>query len=116
MAENERVICPSAALEEGGAGVRFQVEEGGRNVPAFVVRHAGLPRAYVNRCAHVGVELDWQEGQFFDADTGLLMCATHGALYDPASGECRGGPCRGGRLAPVAVVERDGRILLIEKN
>jgi len=116
MAESERVICASAALEDGGPGVRFHVEEAGKSVPAFVVRHAGVARAYVNRCAHVGVELDWQEGQFFDPDTGLLMCSTHGALYDPASGECRGGPCRGGRLAPLAVTERDGRILLIQQN
>ena len=66
--------------------------------------------AYLNRCAHVGVELDWQAGRFFDADGMDLLCSTHGALYDPTSGACLGGPCRGGPLMPVAVEERDGAV------
>lgn len=97
---------------DGGAGVRFTVEWEGRTLPAFVIRSNGVAHAYINRCAHVGVELDWQAGQFFDPDTGLLICATHGALYDPASGICREGPCRGGQLLPVQIVERDGQIEL----
>lgn len=28
----------------------------------------------------------------------LLMCATHGAVYQPADGRCAGGRCRGGTL------------------
>lgn len=112
MAPDKRVICSATALVEGGAGVRFEVVSGGQVKPAFVIRHAGKACAYLNQCAHVGVQLDWQEGQFFDPATGMLICATHGALYDPASGECRDGPCRGGRLIPVAVEECDGRIEL----
>jgi nitrite reductase/ring-hydroxylating ferredoxin subunit len=38
------------------------------------------------------------------------MCATHGALYEPTTGHCAGGPCRGGRLRKIAVVEHDGKI------
>lgn len=112
MAQNERVICDSAAVADGGTGVRFEIERDGRQVSAFVIRHAGQAHAFLNRCAHQGVELDWQEGQFFDPETGLLICATHGALYDPATGECRGGPCRGGKLISIAIVEHDGRIEL----
>ena len=112
MAAPARLICASDALTDGGAGVRFTVEREGRTLPAFVIRSGGVARAYINQCAHVGVELDWQEGQFFDPETGLLICATHGALYDPASGVCRAGPCKGGRLVPVAILERDGRIEL----
>ena len=112
MAQNERVICASTALVDDGPGVRFEVHGEDGPKPAFVIRHAGEARAYLNRCAHVGVQLDWQEGQFFDPETGLLICATHGALYDPASGICLSGPCRGGRLIPIAVEEHDGRIEL----
>lgn len=112
MAAPARVICASEALVDGGAGIRFTVERNGRTLPAFVVRSEGVAHAYINRCAHVGVELDWQEGQFFDPETGLLICATHGALYDPASGVCCEGPCRGGRLLPVPIVERNGYIEL----
>jgi nitrite reductase/ring-hydroxylating ferredoxin subunit len=112
MAETERVICASAALAEGGDGVRFEVVRAGETVPAFVVRYGGAPRAYLNRCAHVPMELDWSPGKFFDLSRTLLVCSTHGAIYDPTSGRCVGGPCRGARLIALPVMERDGAILL----
>jgi nitrite reductase/ring-hydroxylating ferredoxin subunit len=111
MAEDARLICAADALLEGGTGVRFEIEEAGRTQSAFVVRFDGVPRAYLNRCAHVPVELDWQPGQFFDSDGLYLMCATHGALYDAATGQCAGGPCRGGGLIPVPVEEINGQIV-----
>jgi nitrite reductase/ring-hydroxylating ferredoxin subunit len=110
------VVCPSAALVEGGDGVRFEVRRGGVLHPAFAIRHAGRVYAYVNRCAHVGVELDWQPGRFFDADGMVLICSTHGALYDPATGACLGGPCRGGALAAIAVDEVDGAVVLRQRD
>jgi nitrite reductase/ring-hydroxylating ferredoxin subunit len=117
VARGERVIlCRSDELVEGGDGVRFEVEHRGARHPAFVVRFAGRVHAYRNRCAHVGVELDWQPGRFFDADGMVLICSTHGALYDPATGECRGGPCRGAGLEPVTVEEIDGRVVLNVKD
>jgi nitrite reductase/ring-hydroxylating ferredoxin subunit len=112
MAEPARLICAAAALAEGGTGVRFTVTRHGREEPAFVVRYQGAPRAFLNRCAHVPMELDWQPGVFFDPQGLYLMCATHGALYDPATGQCLGGPCRGRGLVPLAVAESDGNILL----
>lgn len=105
-------ICVSNQLQEGGCGVRFLVEHNGHFGPAFVVRHTGRVFAYLNRCAHKLVELDWQEGEFFDAEHRYLVCATHGALYDPASGVCVGGPCRGAALAAVPVREADGAVWL----
>ncbi len=112
MAGTARVICAAAALEEGGRGVRFERETGGVSEPAFVVRYDGVARAFLNRCAHVPMELDWQPGVFFDADGLYLICSTHGAMYDPATGACAGGPCRGQGLAPVAVHEENGNIIL----
>ncbi len=112
MAEAERLICASDALEEGGNGVKFQMETPGGNTPAFVVRYDGQVHAYINRCAHVPVELDWSEGQFFDYSGLYLICATHGAIYAPETGACLGGPCKGGRLHKLAVVERDGAVYL----
>lgn len=92
--------------------MRFTVEEHGRPAQAFVVRFRGRVYAYLNRCAHVPVELDWIEGAFFDLERRLIMCATHGAIYDPTTGRCLGGPCRGAGLIPVAVVEHDGCVWL----
>ncbi len=111
MDRESGLICRSEDLRDG-AGVRFEVERGGETVPAFAVRHEGRVRAYVNRCAHVGVELDWNPGEFFDETRRFLVCATHGATYDPASGTCVYGPCKGRSLEPVGTVERDGHLYL----
>ena len=115
MAGGQRVIvCRSEALVDGADGVRFEVRRGGTAHPAFAVRFDGRVHAFVNRCSHVPVELDWRPGQFFDADGVVLICSTHGALYDPANGGCLGGPCRGRGLERVAVAEIDGQVVLTE--
>ena len=105
-------ICESSELRSGGLGVRFVVTLRDESTPAFVIRHESGVSAYVNRCAHIPVELDWAPGQFFDNEGVYLICATHGAVYGPASGLCLGGPCNGRSLEPVAVEERDGHIFL----
>ena len=109
---SERVLCESTALVDGGDGVLFTVTREGEEVPAFVIRHEGVAHAYVNRCRHIPVELDWMPGRFFDDEGVYLVCATHGALYEPASGRCAGGPCSGRGLEPLAVEERNGHIYL----
>ena len=114
MAARERLICASEALEERGDGVRFEIGSGAGKRCGFVIRFDGLPRAYFNECAHIPVELDWLPGQFFDDERRLLVCATHGAMYEPASGFCVSGPCRGARLRRLEVVERYGNIYLQE--
>jgi nitrite reductase/ring-hydroxylating ferredoxin subunit len=102
---NEVYICGSDALVDGGAGVRFPVVAYGDEATGFVVRHGGKVYGYLNRCAHVPVELDWFKGEFFESSKMYLMCSTHGAIYVPETGACTGGPCRGGRLRPIAVRE-----------
>jgi len=108
--QNERLICPADAVANGGKGVRFPVLAGGQAATGFVVRHGGTAYAYLNRCAHVPIELDWAEGEFFESSGLYLMCSTHGAVYVPESGLCAGGPCKGGRLRPISVSERDGQL------
>ena len=103
-------ICDSESLDEGGKGIRFPVTVDGDDLTAFVVRYGLEPRAYLNRCAHLPMELDWTEGEFFESSGLYLMCATHGALYEPYTGHCAGGPCRGGRLHAINVIERDKKI------
>ena len=101
-------VCRTEALAERGEGVRFDVRAGSATVPAFVLRIDGRALAYLNRCAHVPVELDWNPGRFLD-DTGtVIVCATHGAVYDGADGTCVGGPCRGRGLLPLPCRESDG--------
>ncbi len=100
-------ICSSEQLTEGGLGHRFEVRP---DIPAFVIRFDGVVHAFVNRCPHAFTELDWQPGAFFD-DAGLyLVCATHGALFHPETGECVAGPCRGKVLSKLNVSEIEGNI------
>ncbi|MBM3370870.1 MAG: Rieske 2Fe-2S domain-containing protein [Betaproteobacteria bacterium] len=97
-------------LQDGGTGLRTLIPGPGGAVSAFVVQFQGRAHAYLNRCAHVPVELDWLEGAFFD-DTGqYLVCATHGAMYEPHSGLCVDGPCKGRSLEPLECRIKDGRI------
>ena len=113
MAEDKRLICESGAVAESGRGVRFEVEYFGEPAPAFVVRKGGEVYGYLNRCAHVAMELDWQEGVFFDAAGLDLLCSTHGAVYEARSGRCIGGPCNGTPLVKLRLEERDGQVYFI---
>ncbi len=114
MADDARVICQSSVLEEGGKGFRFNVDWQGRKTPAFVIRYQGKAHAFLNQCGHVPVELDWQEGEFFDAEQVYLVCATHGALYDPAKGTCISGRCNGRGLTTLPVEEINNQIRLLK--
>ena len=112
----QRRICRSDELAEGGPGVRFTVERFGAGEPAFLVRFRGQVHAYLNCCGHVPVELDWQQGEFFDSSGLYLICATHGALYAPDSGHCLGGRCNGKGLEKLVVTEHDGWVVLNEEG
>ena len=100
-------LCNSAALQNANTAVPFDVVFGGQTCRAFAVRYQGHVHAYVNRCTHVSMEMDWQPNQFFDDTGAWLLCATHGAAYKPDTGACGGGPCKGG-LQKIACSEQDG--------
>ena len=114
MDRNQHLICEAGEVVEGGKGVRFTVQRYGRSEPAFMLRYGGRVHAYLNRCAHVPVQLDWVEGEFFDFSGLYLVCSTHGAAYLPENGRCISGPCSGARLVPLQVEEREGNVYLIE--
>ncbi|GAB2728126.1 hypothetical protein GCM10027019_04480 [Melaminivora jejuensis] len=102
-------LCASSELQDGGRAVAFDVVYAGQVLRAFAIRYEGRVHAYLNRCSHVPMEMDYQEGRFFD-DTGRwLLCATHGATYAPDTGACVGGPCRGG-LVKVELTEEGGQV------
>ena len=114
--ENYQVIAAAAELRDGDVGVRFEVRSPSYTsaLPAFAVRYDGQICAYLNQCAHVAMEMDWQPGRFFDAndpvDARYIMCASHGAMYEPHTGLCVGGPCTGARLQSVPIIEQEGMI------
>ena len=102
-------LCPAADLVERGKAVVFDVLLWGQPARAFGLRFDNALVAYVNRCAHVPVEMDWQPGEFLDHDKRWIVCSIHGASYEPADGRCVGGPCGRSKLMRVAVAEIDGQ-------
>jgi nitrite reductase/ring-hydroxylating ferredoxin subunit len=103
-------LCASADLAERGSAHLFDLLEFGLPAIGFVLRFDGQVVGYLNRCAHVPTELDWQPGQFLDSQRSWIICSIHGALYRPQDGRCVAGPCVGRALKPLRVAERDGRV------
>lgn len=102
-------LCHSADLVNSAEAVAFDVNYGARSCRAFAIRYQGQVHAYLNRCAHVPMEMDYQPNRFFDSTGHWLMCATHGAMYQPQTGACRSGPCRAG-LIKIDLSELDGLV------
>ncbi len=100
-------LCRSADLEEGGLAVPFDVVYAGQTLRAFAIRFQGQAHAYLNRCTHVAMEMDFQPNRFFDDSGRWLICATHGAMYAPDTGQGVAGPCRGG-LVKIELSEAEG--------
>jgi len=103
-------LCGSAELAERGKAVAFDVMQWRQPARAFALRFDGQAVAYLNRCAHVPVEMDWQEGDFLDGDKRFIICSIHGAVYHPLTGHCVMGPCQRGRLTKIELTERDGQV------
>ncbi len=103
-------LCASSALQDSGRAVAFDVLYAGQPWRAFAIRYAGQVHAYLNRCAHVPMEMDYQEGQFFDDSGQWLLCATHGAVYAPDTGRCIEGPCCGASLVKIELIETAGQV------
>ncbi|MFO1273768.1 MAG: Rieske 2Fe-2S domain-containing protein [Rubrivivax sp.] len=103
-------LCAAEALAERGRAFVWDVTLYRQPARAFALRFEGRVVAYINRCAHVPTEMDWQPGEFLDVDRRWILCSIHGAAYEPADGRCVGGPCGRGRLLVVTTEERDGQV------
>ncbi len=105
------ILCAVSDIPENSAK-GFDVGEHA----LFAVNHYGDIYLYRNSCPHLGVELNWLEDQFLDADGSLIQCASHGALFLIDSGECVAGPCSGQHLQSVAFKIVNGHIQLTEQE
>ena len=82
MTQYQQIIGDADQLVESGKGLRFEIapKEAEANaaperLPAFVIRHQGGFFAYLNRCGHIAVPLDFMPGEFFTED-GVLAAST----------------------------------------
>lgn len=71
-------------------------------------------RGWRNVCPHQGRGLNLGPDEFLFTPAGLLVCPHHGASFDPLSGVCTDGPCKGSSLTPVALRIEDGVVWLAE--
>ena len=109
----ERIICRDSEL--GAEGARgFTIGGGDWPLRGFVVRVGGQLRAYVNRCPHAGHPLNLLPDRFFTPDGALILCSSHGALFEKLTGFCVAGPCAGRALTPVPLEVRSGYVMLAE--
>lgn len=76
----------------------------------FAFLDNGTPRAYLNLCPHLGIELNWLPGRFMDTENLFIQCSTHGALFKPGNGECIAGPCQGDALTPLKIRLQNGEV------
>jgi nitrite reductase/ring-hydroxylating ferredoxin subunit len=91
MAEMSVVIARVGEIQPGHTK-KFFMQIDGREEECLVVNHGGTLYAYVNRCLHVPMTMDWIDNQFMTEDKQFILCATHGACYLPNTGECVTGP------------------------
>ncbi|TAL02814.1 MAG: Rieske (2Fe-2S) protein [Rhodospirillaceae bacterium] len=108
-------MCLRADLDVPGdddlAAKEVIVHVNGARTSVIVVKDGGAIRAYLNSCPHARTPLNWQADKFFDLSRTTLLCATHGAAFDIATGRCVRGPAAGRALTPIAVRQEDDRIV-----
>jgi len=109
----ERVVCRLSDIAAQGARA-FTLGGGDWPLRGVALRLGDTVRGYVNRCPHAGHPLNLLPERFLTPDGTLLLCSSHGAMFDKASGYCVAGPCTGRSLTPVALEVRSGLVLLAD--
>lgn len=110
----ERVICRFADVADPGAR-SFTIAAAGWPLRGFIVRVGAEVRGYVNHCPHAGHPLDITPHRFLTHDGALILCGSHGALFDKLSGYCIAGPCAGHSLRPIPLQLEAGFVMLADE-
>lgn len=110
MNQPQPVVVARVGEIQPGQTKKFILRCGAREVEAFVVNYGGSLYAYVNRCRHVPMSMDWIENRFMTEDGKYIQCATHGACYEPDTGECVDGPALGKALIQVPLEIRGDEV------
>jgi nitrite reductase/ring-hydroxylating ferredoxin subunit len=109
----ERVVCRLSDIEDPGAR-GFVMGTGDWPLRGFVVRAGDAVRGYVNHCPHAGHPLNLRPHKFLTPDGALILCSSHGALFEKQTGYCVAGPCAGHSLRPVPLTVEAGFVLLAD--
>ncbi|HEY8510001.1 MAG TPA: Rieske (2Fe-2S) protein [Steroidobacteraceae bacterium] len=106
-----RVLCAEADLRENETR-SFTVGSGDWPLRGFLLRTGGRVHAYVNHCPHAGHPLNLRPNEFLTADRSLIVCNSHGALFEKETGYCVAGPCAGQSLQRVPIRIEAGLVIL----
>ena len=106
-----RVLCNLDELRATGCR-EFRLGSGDWPFKGFLVRVGAEVHAYVNRCAHLALPLNYLPDRFLTYDGSMILCTAHGAIYEKATGFCVAGPCAGRSLERVPVRVVAGYVLL----
>ena len=107
-------VIDGAQLRRDGDVIPFSYSDSfGREQEGFVLRWQGEFFAYQNLCPHWSAPLDEYGDGLFSHGSNALICQTHGALFEPHSGECVSGPCVGDKLKKFRVqTDDDGQLII----
>jgi nitrite reductase/ring-hydroxylating ferredoxin subunit len=97
-----RVLCRLGDLDATGCR-EFRLGSGDWPMRGFVVRSSVGVHAYVNRCAHQSLQLNYDKDRFLSHDNAVIVCFVHGALFTKDTGFCIAGPCSGLSLAKIPI-------------
>jgi nitrite reductase/ring-hydroxylating ferredoxin subunit len=110
----ERVICRLDDLGDSGAR-GFAIGAGDWPLRGFVVRVNNQVRGFINRCPHAGHPLNLRPHRFLTHDAALILCSSHGALFEKLTGHCVAGPCAGQSLRAVPLKVESGFVMLADE-
>lgn len=105
---------PLADIPDFGAISLYVSFPSGRQ-SVVVTRRGDSVTAFINRCPHARWPLDTFDGRFLFTPDNSLVCAAHGAVFDPMSGACLGGPGTGAALTTIATT-RDGDEVILSAS
>jgi len=109
----ERVVCRLSDLDQHNARA-FTIGSGDWPLRGFVVRVGSEVHGYVNHCPHAGHPLNLRPHKFLTPDGALILCSSHGAVFEKQTGYCVAGPCAGKTLKPVPLTVEFGFIMLAD--
>lgn len=104
---SEHVLCSLSDLDATGA--KGPITVGTASI--FVVRQDGRVQAWVNSCPHARAPLEMEPDRYFDLSGSYVLCTLHGAHFEPDSGLCVMGPCKGRKLTPYPIRIHNGKII-----
>ncbi len=100
-------LCHLDDISDPGCKGPFTID--GQKI--FLYRKGGRVWAWVDSCPHARAPLEMEADRFLDITGEYLLCSLHGAHFDPQTGECVLGPCRGRGLLAYPTIIHNGKVI-----